>query len=299
MDKSQTLLQIIDVLEVAIIQARQLIKKSENLSSIEADIIKDYLRIAYDKLNVLVYTSIPFEEENSKEGIKNDVDDKKEEFVDKKQEAIVPEIVVSKETVVKYTENKDIEGDASIVKEIAPVESNKSELQETVSETTKLEKVEEELNLFQPKTGEIRPQNKQSKLYIEESETITPKQKTQEKPHSENHIIAEKFSESSHSIVDNLEKNNESYTLFSKISKEQSSDLKKAIGINDRFLFTNELFMGNISAYNQFIDEVDKFDDGLKAWEYIEQVKAKKSWDSASSSYKRLFEIIQKKFLAD
>lgn len=288
MDKLQTLSQIADVLDVALLQTHQLIKNPEKFSAIEADVIKDYLRIAYDKLNVLVFISTPADEENSKDETKSDVNKSSVETkeqdpkIDEKHE---PTIL----NVVEIPTEKEVENPVIQKADEEKIVVKETIIEETLSESTIQEDTitEEEIVQDNFKVQQITTEFHQEELIIS---TDT------EKHSSENHIIAEKFNESSKSIGDNLEKNSEEHTLFSKISKIQSGDLKKAIGINDRFLFTNELFLGNISAYNQFIDEIDKFDDALKAWEYIEHIKSKKRWDSTSSSYKRLFEIIQKKF---
>jgi hypothetical protein len=56
----------------------------------------------------------------------------------------------------------------------------------------------------------------------------------------------------------------------SKFAQKPISNLKKAIGINDRFLFTRELFENNMGKFEAAIDVIDGSDDLSKAISYLE-----------------------------
>lgn len=57
--------------------------------------------------------------------------------------------------------------------------------------------------------------------------------------------------------------------LSQKLSQTKVSNLRSAMGINERFLIQNELFGGNSSRFNDAIDELNSFDNFLQAKAYI------------------------------
>lgn len=280
MDKQQILTQVSEILEVAYLQTRSLTNNPEKFSAIEADLVKDYLRIAYDKLNIITYLAAN-ENPNSEKTEPEEIEPEKiepEKMIETPQ--FIPQAIM--EDVSKNTETNE---NQTIEIEFETSPSVENSVQEKV-----VEKIVEK-----PKT-EDNPTNIEKKpldFVWEQPE----KEDIPNVQNNENQIVAEIFHENADTIIGKMEKETEDHSVLSKISKLHIDDLKKAIGINDRFLFINELFNGNISSYNQFIEDLDKFDDGLQAWEYIETVKSKKSWDSTSTAYKRLFEIVERKFL--
>lgn len=55
----------------------------------------------------------------------------------------------------------------------------------------------------------------------------------------------------------------------SKLTNGPITSLKAAIGLNDRFLFTREIFNNNSAKYNEVIDNLDKMDQIQEAVEYL------------------------------
>jgi len=53
-------------------------------------------------------------------------------------------------------------------------------------------------------------------------------------------------------------KTDEQPTIADKITKSTINELREAIGINEKFLFINELFNGDLNRYNKIIDELDQ-----------------------------------------
>lgn len=82
------------------------------------------------------------------------------------------------------------------------------------------------------------------------------------------------------------------------VNPQAVKDLKMVIGINDKFLFINELFQGDPSVYNQAIESfnvasgIDEADQSMSA--YREQF----SWADNSEAYHRLKKIVKSKFNA-
>ena len=78
-----------------------------------------------------------------------------------------------------------------------------------------------------------------------------------------------------------------------KTPSQKLIDIQSAIGINDRFLFTRELFENNIDKYNaaiSFVNETDKFESVLN-W-----IKSEKEWDLEAPTVTQFIEITKRKF---
>lgn len=71
-------------------------------------------------------------------------------------------------------------------------------------------------------------------------------------------------------------------------------DLTKAIGINDKFLFTKELFNGNAGLYAKSIKQLNDFTDINDALIYIQE---NFSWDNDNEAASQLIDLIRRKLL--
>jgi hypothetical protein len=75
-----------------------------------------------------------------------------------------------------------------------------------------------------------------------------------------------------------------------------SDHLKASISINDKFIFINELFDGNLREYNETIETLNGFKDPKQAMEFFDLVRAKNFWDPASNAFKKLKELLERRF---
>lgn len=78
-----------------------------------------------------------------------------------------------------------------------------------------------------------------------------------------------------------------------KLSAQKLSDIQSAIGINDRFLFTRELFENNSETYHSaisFVNEATNF-DSVMSW-----VKNDQNWDLEDPTVVQFLEITKRKF---
>lgn len=63
----------------------------------------------------------------------------------------------------------------------------------------------------------------------------------------------------------------EATDLSQKLSASPIDDLKKALGVNEKFLYINELFGGNVNQFNSAISELNKGEDFDQARAYMEK----------------------------
>ena len=74
-------------------------------------------------------------------------------------------------------------------------------------------------------------------------------------------------------------------------------DLKKAIGVNDRFLFMNELFRGDEVAYERSIKTINGFSILPEAEYWIQrELKVKNGWNDSNEVVKQFYQLIKRRF---
>lgn len=74
-------------------------------------------------------------------------------------------------------------------------------------------------------------------------------------------------------------------------------DLKKAIGINDRFLFVNDLFRGDENMYERSIKTINSFNIYPEAQYWIQrELKVKLSWPDHSEAVKIFDQLVKRRF---
>lgn len=76
------------------------------------------------------------------------------------------------------------------------------------------------------------------------------------------------------------------------VRKERITDLKQAIGINDKFLLLRDLFGGDIERYERTIDRLNEFDDLDDCIIYISE---NYDWNPSSDGVRFLMELLERK----
>jgi hypothetical protein len=90
----------------------------------------------------------------------------------------------------------------------------------------------------------------------------------------------------------------EKETIALKHEKGRIEDLKKAIGINKRFLFINELFKGKADEFNSSIDKLNQFEEAIEAYEFVQRELARKhQWDFESEAVAEFLELVERRFM--
>ena len=74
-------------------------------------------------------------------------------------------------------------------------------------------------------------------------------------------------------------------------------DLRKAIGINDRFLFVDELFRGDETMYERSIKTINSFNIYAEAEYWINrELKVKLAWDDNREVVKQFYQLVKRRF---
>lgn len=94
------------------------------------------------------------------------------------------------------------------------------------------------------------------------------------------------------SLVERLKSNK----TVNDVHQPTVSNLRSCIGINEKFLFINELFKGNIKEYGDMLQALDKAEDGVEMNRILLPLHERYTWNEQSLAYITLSDILKKKF---
>jgi len=108
--------------------------------------------------------------------------------------------------------------------------------------------------------------------------------------------VADKFT-SAPSLHDRFAASTQDDSISARIKTNPIADLKKAIGINEKFALINELFEGDINAYNESIEVLNTSSDEAQALTYLNQTLASKyGWDQRGESFLKLRGLVERRY---
>jgi len=215
------------------------------------------------------------------------------------------------ETVIAPAENAEVQPEKETVEEevkepkIEISFEEKEEIPEKTPAKTNLEKTKE--IVFEPedikKEEEPAQEIKSEEIEPPVAEIKPAKSGKKEKENvdlfslNEKETLADKFKETPKSMNDKIASGKPDKTLADKIGKTSISSLKNAIGINDKFLFINELFKGDIQEYNKTIDKLNSYSQLEECTAILDELKAKYKWAEKPDAYQKLEDLLIRKFL--
>ena len=101
------------------------------------------------------------------------------------------------------------------------------------------------------------------------------------------------------SINDSFASGTPEKTVADKLSRQPIQDLKSAIGLNQKFLFMNDLFEGDNELFNSAINKINTFITLPEAIEFIEG-ELSSAWDKENSSVLNFnfMDLVERRFMA-
>jgi len=148
---------------------------------------------------------------------------------------------------------------------------------------------EEPISRYAPQPQQVQPQQVLNPAFSSTVETPTL---AQYQPKKEvNEMIAEK----KESLNDRLKQDK---TEVAHVLKETPiKDLRKGIGINDRFTFVRELFRGDDAFYERSIKTINSFHIFSEAEYWINrELKYKIGWDEDREVVKHFYQLVRRRF---
>lgn len=86
-------------------------------------------------------------------------------------------------------------------------------------------------------------------------------------------------------------------SLASIHARKKSGSMRAAISLNQRFMFTRELFDGDSQAFNQALDKLDTFNTYEEAYQYTRGRYAQQyNWDLDAEESQEFFQILQSRY---
>jgi len=103
------------------------------------------------------------------------------------------------------------------------------------------------------------------------------------------------LTDESDSLNEKLKENKEELSEI--LQNSPIKDLKKAIGINDSFVFINELFQGDETSFERSIKTINGFSIYAEAEYWIRrELKTKLGWDLQSETVKQFDALVKRRF---
>lgn len=86
-------------------------------------------------------------------------------------------------------------------------------------------------------------------------------------------------------------------SLGDKMAKSHVNDLKRAMGVNERFLYTNELFHGDMGAFSRAVDELNHVETEQDANRLLDEDLAQKyRWDDENETVAAFKSLVSRRF---
>ncbi|MCL1850701.1 MAG: hypothetical protein FWF70_04775 [Bacteroidetes bacterium] len=99
------------------------------------------------------------------------------------------------------------------------------------------------------------------------------------------------------SLNDLLTEKKEDHTLGARFQQSYIPDLTKAIAINEKFTFIRELFRNSGVDFSNAIQKLNECENIDAAFALMEELKHQYLWDTTSTSYLSLCDLVRRRFL--
>ncbi len=144
---------------------------------------------------------------------------------------------------------------------------------------------------------EVQPKQVQnSDIAPHMHETHTPVHSTLDLFGTPSQTLADKFRNEKRSISEKFGvETSGDKSLGSKL-RLKITDLHSAIGINDRFIFINELFEGDMRMYDDMLGRLNTCNSFEQALEVFNHAKSMQGWSAELSSVERLLDFIHRRY---
>lgn len=210
---------------------------------------------------------------------------------------VAAEPVVIKETVAVVQEQPAI-----VVEKIAPVVVE-APVVHTETKIVAEEKIEarimQPIIAVAPVVEEIKQVLKEETVIIETKTTVVAEvQTSRTETFKESHgTVAELFKDEE-SIHDKIGAGHNDFAIADKLKLTPVSDLVKAIGLNEKFLFISELFKNDSALFHQMIDKINGTPTYQEAYMVFDsEVAIKNGLDKSSPAYQSFLDLMHRRFM--
>jgi hypothetical protein len=195
--------------------------------------------------------------------------------------------------LLRLTANKPVYNSSKVA---VVLPNNGRPYSNSVAATVKEEIVEEkpalkEVAAAQPETRNAKPDTATSNGWHFDPLREIPTLSHQSTVKELNDVIAAR----EYSLNDKLKENVKEVAHL--LTDAPVRDLRRAIGINDRFVFINELFRGDEVMYERSIKTINSFRIFPEAEYWIErELKVKLGWDETKETTRHFYQLVKRRF---
>ncbi len=120
----------------------------------------------------------------------------------------------------------------------------------------------------------------------------------QKQPVQPGRIATEINESANHSVTSLNDKLKQSkIDLGDTLTEQPIRDLRKAIGVNDRFLFINDLFRGDEAMYERSVKTINSFSIFAEAEYWIQrELKVKNGWKDSDKLVQQFYQLVKRRF---
>jgi len=197
---------------------------------------------------------------------------------------------------------------AKLNNEVVEIQNENTKVDEIINRSEEaLNKIESISNESISIVEEEKPEIKETNINEPEDKPVVFAQENQIKTETKEPLKEEKKEEFQESIGEKLQDNQPSLneviaagkpdnSIASRMQMNPISDLKVAIGLNEKFLFTNELFKGNEEEYNRAISKLNQMEGLNSALEILNSLKLRYQWNDNPDAYETLFDLVKRRY---
>ncbi len=119
------------------------------------------------------------------------------------------------------------------------------------------------------------------------------KEQLSESAVTQKQTVSDRFQKSSKTLIDKFSDETEDRSVGTRLKTTPIKELHKSIGINDRFNFISELFNGDKTQYEQYINDICSLSSEQEIMHRLSTTADEKKWE-AKPSYSKFREYIQR-----
>lgn len=186
----------------------------------------------------------------------------------------VEEVIPEKEKPAKVSEPEVKESPKA--KEEPELKVEKPKIDEPKIEKAKNPPVQE--NIVKPKIQEQQPQDEAA-----EEKASSPKS------------TIDLFSDATEQSIGEKLGHADEPSIAHKIQSQKINSLKKAIGINEKFLFINELFGGDLGRYNNVVEEFEQMATAEGIATHLRELKVLNQWSDKNEAFLKFKSLVERK----
>ena len=109
--------------------------------------------------------------------------------------------------------------------------------------------------------------------------------------------LADRLKDEKPSVIDRITEQIEDKSIAGNLMQKPLADIRAAIGINEKFLFINELFGGSLQEYNQAIQALNQAGQLETALEIFRSYQERLRWSPKLPAALKLKELVQRRYL--